>query len=191
MKPSDSNVTRRNFVAAALAGAALFLLKPNRVAAKTLDSLAGPAPDVRRLRFLHLHTYERLETDYWSYGDYVNAQLGAVNRVLRDWRTGDVYPIDPALLDLLHDLSAATGTAEPYHVICGYRSPATNEMLRRTSSGVASSSLHLKGQAIDIRLPDVPIGRLRDVAIAMKRGGVGYYPGSDFVHVDTGRVRTW
>jgi uncharacterized protein YcbK (DUF882 family) len=99
--------------------------------------------------------------------------------------------IDPALLDLLHDLGARTGSTKPFEVISGYRSPATNEALRRASDGVARSSLHMSGRAIDIRLADVALPALRDAAIGLHGGGVGYYPRSDFVHVDTGRVRFW
>ena len=109
----------------------------------------------------------------------------------RDFRTGDVHAIDTGLLDLLHNLTTVTETTRPFQVISGYRSPATNAMLRQVSEGVAAGSLHMQGLAIDIRLADVPLGKLRKAALAMKRGGVGYYPASDFVHVDTGRVRAW
>jgi uncharacterized protein YcbK (DUF882 family) len=117
--------------------------------------------------------------------------LTTVNYLLRDFRTGDVHGIDTALLDLLHELTVVTDTTRPFQVISGYRSPATNEMLRHHSEGVAAGSLHLKGPAIDIRLADVPLGQLRRAALEARRGGVGYYPASDFVHVDTGRVRAW
>ena len=117
--------------------------------------------------------------------------LTAINHLLRDFRTSEVHAIDPGLLDLLHGLTDLTGSTQPFQVISGYRSPATNEMLRHRSEGVASGSLHMKGQAIDIRLADVPLAKLRNAALAVRRGGVGYYPASDFVHVDTGRVRTW
>ena len=102
-----------------------------------------------------------------------------------------MHPIDPNLLDLLHHLTDLTGTTRPFQVISGYRSPVTNDMLRQKTEGVASGSLHMKGKAIDIRLADVPLATLRQAAVAARRGGVGYYPASDFVHVDTGRVRTW
>ena len=114
-----------------------------------------------------------------------------MNHLLRDFRTGGVGSIDPGLLDLLHELAAITGSQRAFHVISGYRSPATNQTLRQNSSGVASGSLHLRGQAIDIRLADVPLATLRDAARSMRSGGVGYYAASDFVHVDTGRVRSW
>jgi uncharacterized protein YcbK (DUF882 family) len=175
-------VTRRRFLASAVAATPLLFGLPRRVAA--LD-------DVRGLSLTHLHTGEHLDVNYWEAGRYRGSSLHAVDRVLRDWRTGEVHEIDPALLDLLHALAAETGTSEPFHVICGYRSPKTNSMLASKSNGVASKSLHLVGKAIDIRLPDVPLKRLRDAAIRLQKGGVGYYPGSNFVHVDTGRVRTW
>jgi len=147
-------------------------------------------PESRVLRFAHLHTGERLEVEYFK-GDYLQDALQSVNQVLRDFRSGEVHAIQPALLDLLHRLSTLTGTARPFEVISGFRSPATNQMLRQRSEGVAAGSLHMVGQAIDIRLADVPLDRLRQTALAVKGGGVGYYPASNFVHVDTGRVRRW
>jgi uncharacterized protein YcbK (DUF882 family) len=147
--------------------------------------------DARSLRFTHTHTGERLTVDYFERGDYVPDALEAVNHFLRDFRTGDVHRIDPDLLELLHDLANVTGTSAPFQVISGYRSPATNVMLRHRSEGVAAGSLHMRGQAIDIRLGDVPLRRLHEEALRRRRGGVGYYPASDFVHVDTGRVRRW
>jgi uncharacterized protein YcbK (DUF882 family) len=145
----------------------------------------------RTLAFDHLHTGERLSLDYYDGGRYVPDALAAVEHLLRDFRTGEVGSIDPVLLDLLHALAARTGSTRPFQIISGYRSPATNAALRRRSGGVASGSLHMHGKAIDIRLADVPLPALRDAALALRAGGVGYYPGSDFVHVDTGRVRFW
>ena len=145
----------------------------------------------RTLDFVHTHTGERLSVEYFGGGAYVPEALATVNHFLRDFRTGDVHPIDPGLLDLLHRLTDVTGSAKPYQVISGYRSPATNEMLRHRSEGVAAGSLHMQGQAIDIRLADIPLEQLRGAALAAHRGGVGYYPASNFVHVDTGRVRAW
>ena len=129
--------------------------------------------------------------EYFAQGDYLPPALHEINHVLRDWRRNEIHPIDPELLDLLYDLHAATGSQKPFDVICGYRSPETNAMLARRSDGVSKRSLHLVGKAIDIRLPDVPLARLRDAARRLGRGGVGYYPASNFVHVDTGRVRAW
>ena len=147
--------------------------------------------DVRALHFDHTHTGERLAVEYFSNRAYLPDALATVNHFLRDFRTGEIHDIDPALLDLLHTLASVTETSRPFQVISGYRSPATNEMLRRHSEGVAAGSLHMNGQAIDIRLADVPLSNLRRAALHAKGGGVGYYPVSDFVHVDTGRVRTW
>jgi len=116
------------------------------------------------------------------------AQLTAL---LRDWRNNEVHPIDTRLLDLLADLHVQLGTSDPFNVISGYRSPQTNALLHERSSGVAAKSLHMQGMAIDIRLPDTQLRRVRDTALAMGRGGVGYYEASNFVHVDVGRVRRW
>ena len=153
-------------------------------------ALAAVTPRV--LTFAHLHTAERLTIAYSDGLRYLPSALGEINHLLRDFRTGDVHAIDPKLLDLLHALHGATGSTRPFEIISGYRSPHTNTMLRRTGGGgVASASLHMRGQAIDIRLSDVPLAALRDAAQSLARGGVGYYPSSNFVHVDTGRVRRW
>ena len=152
---------------------------------------AGAAAAPRALSFNNLHTGERLAVEYFSNGGYLPDALQAVNQVLRDFRTGDVHAIDPGLLDLLHDLTGLTGSRRPFDVISGYRSPATNQMLRSHSEGVAAGSLHMQGLAIDIRVGDVPLPKLRNAALTARRGGVGYYPVSNFVHVDTGRVRAW
>ncbi len=178
-----THLSRRGFVAAALAAAAPLVVVPRWAGAKPSEP--------RELSFSHLHTGEQLNVVYYSAGAYLPDALAATNHLLRDFRSGDVGVIDPQLLDLLHGLAATTGTRQPFQIISGYRSPATNQMLRMRSHGVASGSLHMQGQAIDVRLGDVALDRLRDVALALGRGGVGYYPGSDFVHVDTGRVRAW
>ena len=176
-----NNPSRRRFVIAL--GASALTIAPGWVQAHT-----GPT---RALRFDNLHTNEKLSVEYFAAGRYLPDAMSAVNYLLRDFRTGDVGTIDPALLDLLHGVAAMTGSKRAFDVISGYRSPATNETLRQSGSGVASGSLHLRGQAIDIRLADVPLATLRDAARSMRSGGVGYYAASDFVHVDTGRVRYW
>jgi uncharacterized protein YcbK (DUF882 family) len=145
----------------------------------------------RSLAFEHTHTGETLSVTYAVGDSYIPTSLQAINRILRDHRTGTEHPIDPILLDQLHRLAAVTGSSQPFQVICGYRSEATNAMLRSRSRGVAEHSLHLEGQAIDIRLADVPLTDLRDAALSLKAGGVGYYAASNFIHVDTGRVRRW
>ena len=146
---------------------------------------------VESLAFEHTHTGESLSVVYRVEGEYVPSALRTLNHFLRDFRTGDQCTMDPQLLDTLSILTAITGSKAPFQVISAYRSPHTNEMLREKGKGVAKSSLHLEGRAIDIRLADVPLADLRDAALSMKSGGVGFYPGPSFVHVDTGRVRSW
>lgn len=180
-----SELSRRAFVSALAASIPMFSAHRPLVA----EALSTRGP--RALTFLHTHTGERLAVEYFARGGYLADALSAVNHFLRDFRTGDVHAIDPGLLDLLHQVTIKTGSAKPFQVISGYRSPVTNEMLRHRSEGVAAGSLHMQGQAIDIRLADVPLAKLRRAALAVRRGGVGFYPASDFVHVDTGRVRAW
>jgi len=145
----------------------------------------------RLLSFLHTHTNQRITVTYYCDGAYVPEALEELNRFLFDFRTGDVVDMDPELFDILHSLQKTTGSTGTFEVISAYRSPETNEMLRRRGSGVAQHSQHLLGKAIDVRLTDVDTRILRDVALSMESGGVGYYPRSNFIHVDTGRVRRW
>jgi len=145
----------------------------------------------RALSFDNLHTGEKLVVEYFQADRYLPDALAAVNHLLRDFRTGDVGAMDPALLDLLHGLGTLIGSTRAFQIISGYRSPATNAALHERSSGVASGSLHMCGQAVDIRLADVPLAALRNAALAIRAGGVGYYAASNFVHVDCGRVRAW
>jgi uncharacterized protein YcbK (DUF882 family) len=188
---------RRYFLTSLAAAGTVALARPGaaRGAARSPWPAPPPAatglPPTRALDFRHLHTGERLSVDYAVAGRYDVEALAAVNHLLRDFRTGDVHAIDPRLLDLLHALAGSIEASAPFDVISGYRSPATNAALRRRSEGVAAHSLHMVGQAIDIRLADVPLTRLRAAAVDLGRGGVGYYPASNFVHVDTGRVRRW
>ena len=147
--------------------------------------------ETRSVAFDNLHTGESMEGVYWEQGDYIPDVLEAVNNLLRDHRTGDVYPIDPSLLDLLDAVSARTDTRARFQVISGYRSPKTNAMLRERSAEVAKKSLHTEGLAIDVRLADVDLSRLHGAAIGLGRGGVGFYPRSNFVHLDVGPTRTW
>lgn len=145
----------------------------------------------RGLSFYNIHTREALSLVYWRDGRYLGDALAAIDHHLRDFRTGDVRPIDAHLLDLLNALNGRLGHAHPLHVISGYRCPETNAMLARRSNQVARNSYHVKGMAIDVRSPAVPLTHLRDAALDLGWGGVGYYPGSDFVHLDTGPVRSW
>ena len=147
----------------------------------------GLSESERRLGFLNLHTGEKADLPYWIQGDYVPESLVEINRVLRDHRTGEVAAIDTQLLDLLHRVNAALGASRSFLVISGYRSPVTNTKLHAASSGVAKRSLHMEGKALDIRLSGFDTARLRDAALSLRAGGVGYYAKSDFVHVDTGR----
>ncbi|MBV9512046.1 MAG: DUF882 domain-containing protein [Caulobacteraceae bacterium] len=160
----------------------------------TLPSTA-PAPaaasGMRSVSLQNLHTGEAMQGVYWADGDYIPEVLDAVNLHLRDYRTGAVHVIDPKLLDLLDALSSLTETKGSFQVISGYRSPETNALLCERSGEVAKHSLHMEGMAIDIRLADVDLDHLHKAALSLGRGGVGFYPTSDFVHVDVGPVRTW
>jgi uncharacterized protein YcbK (DUF882 family) len=186
---------RRGFLhlsAAAAASIAGFGLAPRAFAGVAAPALIGlNDTKCRTVAFDCLHTGEKLKTDYWVDGAYVPDALADVDRVLRDFRTGDVHRIEPELLDLLNVLSSRMQSKSAFQVISGYRSPKTNAILRAASSEVAQHSLHMKGMAIDIRVGDRKLAALHDAALAMKAGGVGYYPKSDFVHVDVGRVRRW
>jgi uncharacterized protein YcbK (DUF882 family) len=174
--------SRRDFLRRAACAAALGLLAP-----RALRADARPCA----LALHNLHTGESLSIVYRENGACVPDSLALLDHLLRDHRSGEAHPIDPALFDQLVELREATGGSRPFEVISGYRSPATNAWLRANGGGVAQRSLHLEGRAIDVRLPGVPTHRLRDAALALARGGVGYYPAPDFVHLDTGRVRRW
>jgi uncharacterized protein YcbK (DUF882 family) len=137
------------------------------------------------------HTGDRLRLTYFERGLYIEDALEEIDYVLRDYHTGDIHPIDPALLDQLHELKLRLGVSRPFNVISGYRSPETNANLRRHSDGVAKNSLHMQGRAVDIRLDGYHASTIRDAALSMQRGGVGYYSASNFVHLDTGDIRTW
>ena len=165
------------------------------VAVGTLPLLAQPARaslGARGLAMVHTHTQERIDLVYAVDGQYVPAALGSLNRFLRDHYSGDVGVIDPQVFDLLHRVQQTLGSGHAYEVISGYRCQATNTRLRETrGGGVARHSLHMEGRAIDVRLPGVPLADLRDAAFSLRGGGVGFYPREQFVHLDTGRVRTW
>ena len=147
--------------------------------------------ETRRITLRNLHTEEALDAIYWEQGRYVPEVMVEVNRVLRDYRTGDVHRIDPTLVDLLGSISAKVENRTPFQVISGYRSPHTNEAMHEHSGGVAKKSLHMEGMAIDIHLQDVDLGLLHKAALDVGQGGVGLYPKSNFVHVDVGPVRRW
>ena len=145
----------------------------------------------REVAVHNLHTGESISAIYFDRGQYVPDALAAMNHVMRDFRTGDVHEMNPQLFDLWHTLRDVTESRQPFQIISGYRSPQTNEMLHEVSNGVAQNSYHMKGMASDIRLEDVDLAQLHRAALAIGRGGVGYYPSSDFVHVDIGPVRHW
>jgi uncharacterized protein YcbK (DUF882 family) len=170
---------------------ALFALAVTASAAPRNRRIVGP--QLRHLAFYNTHTGERVDAVYWVDGRYQPEALTRIDRVLRDHRTSQVKAIDRRVLDLLYELGGRLGTSQPYHVISAYRSPESNAYLRGLSptSGVAERSQHILGRAIDVRVPDLAIETIRNAALRMKRGGVGYYPASDFVHVDVGPVRRW
>jgi len=177
---------------AVFAGGAAALLGPagaTSPAATARRTVAGN--DVRLLSFVNTHTGDTFADAYFQNGNYVPDAMAAINQVMRDHRSGDVHEIDPRLLDQLHRLKGDVGASAPFQIISGYRSPATNAALAAQSNGVATHSLHMDGRAIDIRVGGVDLARLRDAAVAMQAGGVGYYEASDFIHIDTGRVRRW
>ena len=146
----------------------------------------------RELDFFHTHTRERIGLVYAVGDEFLPDSLGRLNRFLRDHYTGAVGAIDPLLFEQLHRVRELLGARMPYSVISGYRCPETNDRLRTTrAGGVAKKSLHMEGRAIDVRLPGVPLAELRDAALSLQAGGVGYYPGEQFVHIDTGRLRRW
>ncbi|MEA3410606.1 MAG: DUF882 domain-containing protein [Pseudomonadota bacterium] len=178
------NPSRRRFVAglaASLAGAAML---------PAWGSVAAAAKP-RELSLYHLHTGEKLKVEYYDGANYLTDALSQVNTYLRDFRTGEVHAIDPHLLDALHDLQANLSRTGTFEIISGYRSPATNAALRKKSKRVARRSLHMQGKAMDVRLAGVDTLKLRKAAMDLHRGGVGYYAKSNFVHIDTGRVRYW
>lgn len=148
-------------------------------------------PSHRMLAFEHTHTGDKLRLTYFERGNYVEDALQEINYLLRDYHTDDIHPIDTALLDQLYDLKQALGINKPFHIVSGYRSPFTNAQLRRHSHGVAEHSFHMQGRAIDIRLEGVSARTIKEAALAMAKGGVGYYPHNNFVHLDTGDFRTW
>jgi uncharacterized protein YcbK (DUF882 family) len=170
---------------------------PGNFASLSPTPVTPPPAGPRWLKFRHLHTEKNLEVVYWEDGKYVWDALQAVNRHLSDFRSLEVHPIDVRLLDLLFTLQSLTGSKEPFRIVSAFRSSQTNQMLADQSaasngaSQVARKSQHMEGKAIDMRLNDVSLTGLRDAALALQGGGVGYYPDSGFVHVDIGPVRTW
>jgi len=176
--------TRRRILQIGLMGVVCLAAKPSL-------AMMPRTKGIKALAFHNLHTDERLEVKYWHDGEYNKTALQKINGILRDFRTGDIFPMRPALLDLVHDLQAKLNNHNTIEIISGYRSPRTNNMLCNASDGVARQSLHMQGMAMDIRLKGTSLRKLQTAALFMARGGVGYYPKSGFVHVDIGRVRAW
>ena len=181
MRGLETDWSRRTLLGAGLAAAGTALL----------PEAGWCRADERRLKFRHLHTDERLDVVYFTTGRYRPAALLQVDRFMRDWRENAVIRIDHELLDFLFAVQTRLGVFGECEVLSGYRTPATNAMLRRRSRGVAKRSYHLFGRAVDVNLPQAPLRRIRAIALDLEYGGVGYYPRSDFVHLDTGAVRTW
>ena len=175
-------ISRRRVLAGGLAGTAA-------LCSRALFGAESSTP--RRIALINLHTGERLEVEYFRGGDYVPEAMSSIEAVLKDFRNGDKHAIDPKLVDYLVDVAAQAGKPAAFSVISGYRSPETNERLHERSSGVSQHSLHMQGRAIDVRLNGVDCKDLADRAEELKRGGVGYYRASNFVHLDTGAFRTW
>ena len=180
---SATLATRRNFLA--LCGAAALSMSP-------LVAEAAPRPPSERiLAILNPHTGETVKATYWVKGRYVPEELHAINHVLRDHWTNEVAEIDPKLLDVLHALKDRLDTKGAFHAMSAYRSQQTNDMLRRNGEGAAKHSFHLVGKAVDVRLPGRDVKYIHRAAVRLKAGGVGYYPRSNFVHLDVGPVRRW
>jgi uncharacterized protein YcbK (DUF882 family) len=156
-----------------------------------LAKAAQPAPAERTLRLYNTHTGESLRSVFWAEGQFIPDALKDINKLLRDHRNDKIAEMDPKLIVLLNDVSDKFGDSQVLHIISGYRSPESNAKLHANSSGVAKHSMHMEGKAIDIRMPGKDLAQLHKAAMSMKAGGVGYYPESQFVHMDTGRVRYW
>jgi len=178
---TNSRVNRRKFLAAGLILPAFGIPRLGYCATRTS----------RQLSFYHTHTGDTLDVVYREGNDYLPDALVNIDYFLRDFRTGESHPIDPLLLDQLHDIRTALATTSRFEIISGYRSPKTNAMLRSRSGSVAKRSLHMQGRALDIRLTEVLTKNLQSAALELQSGGVGYYPTSNFVHIDTGRIRRW
>jgi len=176
-------LSRRQFISSTILGASALYLSSTLPAAAVVKK--------QQLSFLHTHTDETLSIIYKQNGRYLPKALEQINYFLRDFRTEEIHPIDPSLLDIMYSLKQSVNSRETFEIISGYRSPKTNNMLRGKNGGVAKRSMHMCGKAVDIRLQGSNTRDLRNEALKLKLGGVGYYRRSDFVHIDTGRVRTW
>lgn len=182
----STNISRRG-VLRAFAATAL-------VATPTYSKAAGflrGAGDIRRIKMHNGRTGESLDAIYWIEGDYIKDVIKEMNYFMRDWRRDEVKGMDLRTIDIMAAAHNLLDVSEPYMLLSGYRSPATNAMLRARSSGVARNSLHMKGQAADLRLGSRSVNQMARAASAVRAGGVGRYSGSNFVHMDCGDVRSW
>ena len=177
---------RRGFLKAGLAVTAAlgFWMPP-------IEAVAAAPLSGRVVTLANAHTGDKFKGEYWANGRYLPDAFGDIKKLMRDHRTNDIFPIDPRLMDILYVVQRRLENFNSFRVFSGYRSPKTNAMLRRKGEGVARNSLHMSGQAIDLQLPGSRLSSLKKAAIDVKSGGVGFYPRSDFVHIDTGRVRHW
>ena len=166
------------------------LITPSPKSSSEADLLSA-AGDARTLRLFNTHTGEHAKITYWAEGKYEPEALAEINHILRDHRVDEVHKMAPDLLDLMYAMQLKLDTSDELNIISGYRSPQTNAALRAKSKGVAKHSYHMKGMAVDIRVPNRNVGKVYDAAMALRVGGVGYYPRSDFVHIDVGPVRRW
>ena len=174
--------SRRRFLSFSVCAAGAVLARP---------SIARAHAKERSIALYNAHTGESIKTVYWANGEYIKDSLDEISVLLRDYRTADTIPIDPKLIDTLYRLRRKVGTRRPYSVVSGYRSPITNEILRKSDRRVAKNSYHMRGMAVDAYLPKVALNTLHSAALSLRAGGVGYYPKTGFVHLDSGRVRSW
>ena len=189
---SALSVSRRKFLGfGAIAAGTLAVTTLAKPASAAIFSGASQFDGARKISFRNTHTGETFSGVYRVGDKYLPDAFDRINIVLRDFRSNELFPIDPRVMDIIYSVHQMTKQAEPYEVLSGYRCPKTNAGLRSHSEGVAKNSLHMTGQAIDVRLPGFNTRQMRNLAVSLKAGGVGYYPKSDFVHMDTGDVRTW
>lgn len=186
---TEKIISRRQFLGASATASALLI--PGVAEASSGFKMAVIPSAVRRLSFRNTHTGESFSGVYRVGDKYLPDAMKQINVVMRDFRTNEVYPMNPRVIDIMYTVQRLTGRSVPFDIISGYRSPKTNNMLRKTSSGVAKRSLHMDGKAIDLRMEDFDTAQLRDIAISLRAGGVGYYSRSNFIHVDCGDVRSW
>lgn len=188
---SSSKLQRRHFLRQSVKAAAV--LGVSSITAPALASaLTAPVhgPD-RKLRLVNAHTWEKLDIVYWTQGIYIDESMNTISHLMRDHRADETIAMDHKLIDSLYTLYNLLDTTERVHVLSGYRTKATNAKLRSRSSGVAKYSLHMEGRALDLNVPGRTAKQIREAAVSMQSGGVGYYPSSGFVHIDTGNVRAW